>query len=90
MASFFQRGELLAADASGVPADEVRGDKDEHRAHGRGQKQLIRVEVAAGVARVFGEDGRRRLERDSLDDERVDDARKYHGQHDVDDHLHTL
>ena len=41
MVSFFQRGELLAADASGVPADEVRGDEDEHRAHGRGQKQLI-------------------------------------------------
>ena len=51
MASFFQCGELLAADASGVPADEVRGDEDEHRAHGRGQKQLIRVEVAAGVAK---------------------------------------
>ena len=51
MASFFQRGELLAADAVGVPADEVRGDEDEHRAHGRGQKQLIRIEVAAGVAR---------------------------------------
>ena len=32
---FFQRGELLAADAVGVPADEIRGDEDEHRAHGR-------------------------------------------------------
>ena len=90
MTSFFQRGELLAPDAVGVPADEVRGDEDEHRAHGRGQKQLIRVEVAAGIARVFGEDGRRRLERDGPDDERVDDARKHHGQHDVDDHLHAL
>ena len=47
MTSFFQCGELLAADASGVPADEVRGDEDEHRAYGRGQKQLIRVEIAA-------------------------------------------
>jgi len=64
MASFFQRGELLAPDTVGVPADEVRGDEDEHRAHGRGQKQLIRVEIAAGIARVLGEDGRRRLERD--------------------------
>ena len=45
MASFFQLGELLAADAVGVPADEVRGDEDEHRAHGRGQKQLIRVQL---------------------------------------------
>ena len=90
MASFFQRGELLAPDTVGVPADEVRGDKDEHRAHGRGQKQLIRVEIAAGIARVLGEDGRRRLERDGPDDERVDDAREHHGQHDVDDHLHAL
>ena len=87
--------ELHAIEHDKIPAKEAEkskavSDSVPRGKNGCGQKQLIRVEVAAGIARIFGEHLRRRLERDSPDDERVDDARKHHGQHDVDDHLHTL
>jgi len=51
--SFLQRGELLAADAVGVPADEVRGDEDEHRAHGRGVWRLPRFAGTRAACAVF-------------------------------------
>ena len=88
--SFADLLELLRAQTLGVPPDGGGGQENEHRGDRRAEEQLIRVEIAPRVARVFGEDLRRRLERDGADDDRIENACEHHGQNDVDDHLDAL